>query len=68
MEFVWEYVGEKKLDEKTTQMAHVKVYDLKGKLLETATCSKWQEPEDVADMLIREYSLRKVFNSKAFAR
>ena len=58
---------EKKLKDKSTRMANVKVFDCKFKQIGNATVSKWQSIDDVANMIIRDYELSKVWNSKEFS-
>lgn len=61
------YQKEKKINAATTRLANVSVYDIKGKKIGSETVSKWQNSDDVAAMIIRDYELSKVWNSKQFS-
>jgi len=55
--YYYRYQKEKQLKQGVTRMANVTVFDLKDKLIGTATVSKWQKVADVVDMLVREYEI-----------
>jgi hypothetical protein len=65
--YYYKYQKEKKLNSNTTRMANVSVWDFNDKLIGNATVSKWQKVEDVVDMLVRDYEVSKVWNSKEFS-
>jgi hypothetical protein len=58
---------EKKINATTTRLANVTVYNTKWKQIGNATVSKWQDVNDVANMIIRDYEISKVWNSKQFS-
>ena len=64
--YIYQYQKDKKISPTITRMANVRVMDLKGKEIGMATVSKWQNIEDIVNMLIREYEISKVWNSKNY--
>lgn len=58
---------ERKINATTTIMKNVAVYNQKGKEIGRETVSKWQKVEDVVNMIVRDYELSKVWNSKQFS-
>lgn len=63
MTYYYKIQKEKKLTPTITRMANVTVYNDKGKEIGMATVSKWEQPEKVVDMLIREHEIRKAWNN-----
>lgn len=62
--FYYKYETEKKIDANTTRMANVQVFDFNDKKIGCETVSKWQDPEQVVGMIIREYQISKAWNKK----
>ena len=61
------YQKEKKINATSIRMANVTVFDKNLKQIGNETVSKWQSIDDVAGMIIRDYELRKIWNSKQFS-
>lgn len=62
-----EYQTEKEITPTITRMANIKVYTDRGKEIGMATVAHYEDKNKVADMLIRDYELNKVWNSKEFS-
>lgn len=62
--YTWVYEKKKKLSKNVTQMAHVKVFNDKGKQIGCEAVAEYHTPEKVVEIIVREYSLRKHFNTK----
>jgi len=62
--FYYKYETEKKINDNTTRMANVTVFDFNDKKIGCETVSKWQEADHVAGMIIRDYQISKAWNKK----
>ena len=65
--YYYKYTKEKKINATTTRMANVTVMDEKGKEIGSYAMSKWENVDKAVAMLIREYEISKVWNSKEFS-
>lgn len=61
------YQQQRKINSNTTRLANVTVYDAKGKKIGCESVSKWQDKNEVANMIIRDFELSKIWNSKQFS-
>jgi len=62
----YRYTPEKKLTPTMTRQATITVMDINGKIIGQEHCSKWEKPEDIAQMIIREHQNKKHFNTKEY--
>jgi len=65
--YYYEFQKEKKLNATTTRMANVKVFNAKGNQIGCETVARWQKPDEVVGMIVRDYELQKIWNSKEFS-
>lgn len=65
--YLYKFFKAKKLDKKTTRMAYVKVYNIKGKEIGDAIVWGGDDPVKVVAMVVRDYELSKIWNSKQFS-
>lgn len=67
MEYIYKFIEKRKINATTTRLAHVLVYTIKGKHIGTEIVWSSQTPEQVVDMIVRDYELSKIWNSKKFS-
>lgn len=58
---------ERKINATTTRMKNVKVFTENGKEIGSYAMSKHEDVNKCVAMLVRDYELRKVWNSKQFS-
>ena len=63
----YKFFKQKKIDKNTVIMAHVKVWDIKGKEIGCEIVWTGDTPEKVVDMIVRDYEISKIWNSKEFS-
>ncbi len=61
--YTYTYQHENRVDACTTKMANVAVFDCRGKKIGGEPVAKWQTPEGVVRMIVREHELR-IANNK----
>ena len=65
--YYYRFQKEKKINSSTTRLANVTVINEKGKEIGKETVSKWQTVENVVDMIVRDYEISRIWNSKKFS-